>query len=423
MNYTIFETFVGAGGSHLGFKANGFISKYVNDFSVECIKTLLYNNPDIIETAYVDNTSIIDVDFESIAQKTSLKPKELDVLFGGIVCKGFSLAGERSPNDERNYFYHKQLEFVEKFLPKISIIENVPGIVNAKVLHESTPIELRNEVDRVWQELENSKGRKADFRKKSLDSNDLDNISIILRKRKEQIVKIIDENGYLVSVIDDILIRYDQLGYDVYMERLNSSAYGAATRRERIIIVAVRKDLNIKYTFPKPTHVDEYLLKKYPNLYNSKEKYLKTVTVMEAIKDLKIDPNDLDSLPMRHNQKTVERFMYVGQGQNMASLNESLPNELKISRFYSRGNTMRLREDTPSPTLVPGHSNFPIHPNEHRSITVREAACITGFPKDYKFFGNHTKRCEQVGNAVTPPLSEAIARSVKKVLDDYYFGN
>ena len=95
---------------------------------------------------------------------------------------------------------------------------------------------------------------------------------------------------------------------------------------------------------------------------------------------------------------------------------ENVPDSLKISKFYSRGNTMRLKFDGLAPTLVPGHSNFPIHPVEHRSITVREAATITGFPLNYKFFGSHSKRCEQVGNAVPPPLSYAIAKSVKDFL-------
>ena len=112
--YTIFETFVGAGGSHLGFKNNGFISKYVNDIDNNCLKTLLYNNPDIKKTAYVDNSDIMDIDENTILDKIKMKPKELDVMFGGIVCKGFSLAGERSPNDPRNYFYRKQLKLVEK---------------------------------------------------------------------------------------------------------------------------------------------------------------------------------------------------------------------------------------------------------------------------------------------------------------------
>lgn len=45
---------------------------------------------------------------------------------------------------------------------------------------------------------------------------------------------------------------------------------------------------------------------------------------------------------------------------------------------------------------------------------------ITGFPPKYKFIGSHSKRCEEVGNAVPPPLSTAIAKNVKKLLDKYY---
>ena len=123
---------------------------------------------------------------------------------------------------------------------------------------------------------------------------------------------------------------------------------------------------------------------------------------------------------MNHSPKTVERFKYIPEGDNIANHMDTVPSELKISRFYSRGNTMRLNGNDASPTLVPGHSNFPVHPREHRSITVREAATITGFPINYKFIGSHSKRCESVGNAVPPALSEAIAKEVKKVLDQYY---
>ena len=61
-----------------------------------------------------------------------------------------------------------------------------------------------------------------------------------------------------------------------------------------------------------------------------------------------------------------------------------------------------------------------MHPKEHRSITVREAAAITGFPNDYKFFGTHSKRCEHVGNAVPPKLAQAIAIECNKTLNRYY---
>ena len=135
MKFTIFETFVGAGGSHLGFKNNGFKSIFVNDIEQNCIDTLLFNNPEIKDTALVRVEDMTKLDAKEILQKTKMKPKEVDVMFGGIVCKGFSLAGERSPNDRRNTFYRYQLDLVSKIKPKISVIENVPAIINSSFPH------------------------------------------------------------------------------------------------------------------------------------------------------------------------------------------------------------------------------------------------------------------------------------------------
>lgn len=421
MKYTIYETFVGAGGSHIGFKRNGFVSKYVNDFCHEAIQTLLNNNPEIEKTAIVDETSIVDINPEEIMRKTKMKKGELDVLFGGIVCKGFSLAGERSPNDERNYFYHKQLEMVDVVRPKISIIENVPGIQTAEVLSPKAPKEIAEEIDTVWQDLENYKGMKAELRKKNGITKEFEEYGVQLRKNKEKILKKLKKNGYLISVMDDIIQRYEEMGYSVIKKVLNSACYGAATKRERVIIVAVRNDIGIEYEYPEAEYEDENLRKKYPYLYVEGHTYKPVRTVNDALSSIDYANNDdIDNIPMNHGEKTVRRFKYIPEGDNIANHIDELPDDLKISRFYSRGNTMRLAGNEPSPTLVPGHSNFPIHPREHRSITVREAASITGFPNDYAFVGSHSKRCEEVGNAVPPPLSTAIARKAKELLDKYY---
>ena len=404
--YTIFETFVGAGGSHLGFKNNGFISKYVNDIDENCLKTLLFNNPDIEKTAYVDNSDIMDIDEHSILDKIKMKPKELDAMFGGIVCKGFSLAGERSPNDPRNYFYRKQLKLVEKIKPKVSIIENVPGILTAKVLCYDVPNKVKKEVDNLWKQLENYKGQKANYRKTNSISKEFENLGNDLRKQKADMIKRLEDEKYLISVFEDIKKIYDNIGYKVYCKVLNSAWYGSSTKRDRTIIVAVRNDIKIPFEYP----VQEYGI-------NGK----KFKTVNDALKLINYeDKEDLDNIPMSHNEKTVERFKYIPEGDSIANHIDELPEELKISKFYSRGSTMRLNGKQPSPTLVPGHSNFPVHPKFDRCITVREAACITGFPTNYKFFGSHSKRCEQVGNAVPPHLSTAIARQVKDLLDKYY---
>lgn len=367
----------------------------------------------------LDNTSIIDINPSLLREKLNLEQGELDVLFGGVVCKGFSLAGEKSPSDERNYFYHKQLELVEEFRPKISIIENVIGILSAKVLSKSTPDSVKERVDVLWKELENYKGKKAKLRKSDELTQEVLDEGDVLRKSKEQTLKTLEAEGYLVSVMDDIVERYNELGYDVEYRILNSAWYGAATKRERVIIVATKKDLNLEFEFPKPTHMDESLMKKdFPIEYLNLNK---PVTVNDALATIDYtNEEDIDNVPMSHAAKTVERFKYIPEGESIAKHIDKLPEELKISKFYSRGSTMRLAGDKPSPTLVPGHSNFPVHPKEHRSITVREAAAITGFPNNYKFFGTHSKRCEHVGNAVPPLLAQAIAKECNKTLDKFY---
>lgn len=422
--YTIFETFVGVGGSHIGFKRNGFKSLYVNDFCHEAIESLLINNPEIKKTAYVDERSILDIDPTELLDMVHINKGELDVLFGGIVCKGFSLAGERSPSDERNYFYHKQLEFVSALKPKISIIENVPGIVAGEVLSPKTPKDIVDQVNLVWKQLEVYKGNKANLRKIGKITPEVEKEGVELRKKKFDLMSFIKKNGYLIPVYDDIMNSYKELNYKVYAHLVNSACYGAATKRERIIIVAIRNDINIPFVFPRATHGNDTLIKKYPYLYDENTKVLPLKTVNDALNEIDYSNKlDNDNIPMNHSQKTIERFKYIPEGDNIAAHMDIVPEELKISKFYSRGNTMRLDRNSPSPTLVPGHSNFPIHPFENRSITVREAATITGFPVNYKFVGSHTKRCEEVGNAVPPPLSTAIAKAVKDVLNKYYEKN
>jgi site-specific DNA-cytosine methylase/uncharacterized C2H2 Zn-finger protein len=132
-DFTIVETFVGAGGSHLGFKHNGFKPIFVNDNWKESLDTLKLNNPELGEKQVVleDITEIVKRD---LCAEYSVKQGDLSVLIGGVVCKGFSLAGVRNPYDERNYLYISQLKLVEQFRPKISIIENVPGMKNMKIL-------------------------------------------------------------------------------------------------------------------------------------------------------------------------------------------------------------------------------------------------------------------------------------------------
>lgn len=220
--YTIFETFVGAGGSHLGFKNKGFVAKYVNDIDANFLKTLLYNNKEL-KKIYVDNRDILIVDPKEILEKVKMEVGELDVLLGGIVCKGFSMAGEKSPNDTRNFFFLKQLELVKVIQPKISIIENVPAILGAEIISDKTPQEIRERVDKVWQDLEDFKGKKAKLRKEDKITIELTREGKSLRKEKNKLLELLKKNNYLESIFDLIKERYQALGYKVYHQILNSA--------------------------------------------------------------------------------------------------------------------------------------------------------------------------------------------------------
>ncbi|WP_086282474.1 DNA cytosine methyltransferase [Campylobacter devanensis] len=416
MSFNICEFFVGAGGSHLGFMQNEFETVYVNDFDENALKTLTYNNKELLKNSIIDNTDITKIEPKKLKDKIN---KSIDVCFGGIVCKGFSLAGERSPNDARNHFYKYYLDIVAMLRPKISIIENVKGMLTAKILPKNCPENILNQVDILWQELENYKGKKAKLRKDDNITTEFENYGKELKKKKANLLKEISK--YQIGVIDEIVKIYNELGYKVEYKILNSAWYGSATKRERLIIVAVRDDLKGKFNFPLPIFSNGEINTKMDfetDLLNKIE-FKQPNLIGDVLAKIDYsDLNDEDNKPMQHSLKTVERFRYIKPGSNIAECVDDLPKHLQISKFYSRGNTMRLSFDSLAPTLVPGHSNFPLHPKYDRSITVREAATITGFPIDYKFFGSHSKRCEQVGNAVPPPLANAIAKEVKKLLID-----
>ena len=189
-SFTIVETFVGAGGSHLGFKNNNFNVVFVNDNWKESLDTLKLNNPEL------KDKQVICDDITTIAQKDllseyNMKAGDLSVLIGGVVCKGFSLAGVRNPYDERNYLYISQLKLVEQFRPVISIIENVPGMKNMKILTKKNfaPVskklytdfdesieKLCEEIDSVIVNHKNNRGQIMYYRYKSEYPNDINDI-------------------------------------------------------------------------------------------------------------------------------------------------------------------------------------------------------------------------------------------------------
>lgn len=92
---------------------------------------------------------------------------------------------------------------------------------------------------------------------------------------------------------------------------------------------------------------------------------------------------------MRHSDDVIRRIASFERGKEPIS--------------YRRLDAAEAR------TIIAGHRALPVHPTEHRTISVREAALVQGFPLDYFFCGPRAEQPLQVANAVPPPLAAAVA--------------
>lgn len=182
---------------------------------------------------------------------------------------------------------------------------------------------------------------------------------------------------------------------------LVAADFGVPQNRRRLFFFARRKDLGPAPTMPKPTH----------SLHADSE--LPRTPRLDAVLrgDLEIpagtlaEPLFLDDGSMIPNASTM-----VHSGAVIAKIAAIEPGKGPISY-------RRLEADT-ARTLVAGHRALPVHPWLDRTISVREAARIQGFPDSYVFCGPRANQPLQVANAVPPPVARAVAAHLRDFVDD-----
>lgn len=353
MSYKVIDLFSGAGGLSKGFLDAGYDIKLGIDFDDKALLTFSKNHGDTevlkLDLFDLNNVNIIKEKFEE-------KNDKLDVLVGGPPCQGFSLAGKREENDERNKLYTAMFETAKKLLPRAVVIENVPGMLT---LYDG--------------------------------------------KVKERIFK-----------------DFEELGYSMNVEILYAPDYGIPQIRKRAFFVGLlnsNKQFQFPESILKK---EEYItceeaigdLPELDGIYGDEvQEYVKKAET-DYQRDMRNGMTKIyNHIGTIHSEKTIKMIKLVPEGKNY----KSLPKEYQGLYKYNEALT-RYHSKKPSLTINTGHRSH-FHYKYNRIPTVRESARLQSFPDDFIFYGNKSEQYKQVGNAVPPKLGYAIAKKLKKYLD------
>lgn len=201
----------------------------------------------------------------------------------------------------------------------------------------------------------------------------------------------------------------NELGYHVYEPNvLKAIHYKVPQKRERLIIVGVKKEYANKVT------------------YNYPEPYEKIYTLRDALKKGELYNCDVPrSFGQAYPQRKKEILDLVPPGGYWRDLPIDLQKEYMQKSFYlgggKTGMARRISWDEPSLTLTcaPAQKQTErCHPEETRPFQVREYARIQTFPDNWIFEGSQTQQYKQIGNAVPVNLAKEIGVSIVKLLND-----
>ncbi|MCR4314519.1 MAG: DNA cytosine methyltransferase [Candidatus Uhrbacteria bacterium] len=361
------ELFAGAGGMSLGFESEGFDVRVASDWDKDCAETHRYNQPD---TKFLCG-SIEELDHKAFQKVGRIIAGELDVMAGGPPCQGFSInAPKRNIGDPRNKLFKHYVRLVDRLRPRFIVLENVPGMLS----------------------LEHGK------------------------------------------VAQQIVTSFNEIGYKMDFKVLFAPDFGVPQERRRVIFLGNRIGADI--SFPKPTH--------FPSGALMSPRY---VTVAEAIGDLPTPSDEDESLQypkklrvsgyakeLREGadvvynhclgilgKRNLERIKHIPPGGSWRDIPfELLPEGMKRAKRSDHTKRYgRLHPEGLASTILTKcdpHWGAYIHPDQDRTLSVREAARFQGFPDRYRFLGSKASQYSQVGNAVPVPLASAVARAIIQYL-------
>ena len=313
------------------------------------------------ENAFKENSETVFVsEWDSYAQKTYLAnfpepntiagditkidEKEIppfDICLAGFPCQAFSMAGQRKGFDDnykgicRGTLFLDVARICEYHKPKVIFCENVKGLV-------------------------------------------------------------IHDKGRTFKIIKST---FEQLGYNVFSQILNSKDFGVPQNRERIYIVAFRKDLGIEsFSFPGATDSSKRIRDIIEEKPVSAKYYLSTTYIQTLI---------------RHKAK--HEALGHGFGYEIRSLDGTAGAIVCGGMGRERNLIIDKRQKDLTPVT---HIKGTVNTDGIRKMTPREWARLQGFPDSFKLILADTHLYKQFGNSVTVPVIQAIAQKIKEALNE-----
>ncbi|MDO5676801.1 MAG: DNA cytosine methyltransferase [Propionibacteriaceae bacterium] len=282
-----------------------------------------------------------------------------DLIIGGPPCQGFSALGKKDVHDKRNQLWKYYADTILKAQPQFFVLENVPRFLTSPQFNQ-------------FEELCLPGGNLRD--------------------------------------------------YTFQARILNAAEYGTAQLRKRVILIGHHRDL------PFPGFPEVAGTFQDPSDWKTVRSALRNLPPEVQVQNLPdrthqfgggvlAGPYRSDELHItRHYEEiSLERFSYIGEGENRFKLPEHLKAPCWRKHTSGSADVMgRLWWDRPSVTIrteffKPEKGRY-LHPSEPRAITHHEAARLQGFRDTYRWVGSKTSIARQIGNAVPVPLGQAIGQ-------------
>ena len=315
----IASLFCGCGGTDVGLKGGfEFLGKYYDEHDIE----IVYANDIDKNACEIFSANFgLEPDDRDIRLIPSEEIPEFDILTGGFPCQSFSIIAQNPKRlgvkDDRGKLFFEMCRVLKERQPKCFIAENVKGILSA------------------------NKG-----------------------------------NAFPL-----IIKEFEDSGYNVFYKLLNSADFGVPQKRERVIIVGFRKDLNVDFEFPE-------------GVISSEEDYIPLSRVIENVVPEKYTFSERAVQGMLRRRETMNK----GRAQDITKPCNTVGAHLA-----------KVSLNSTDPVLYEN--------GKYRRFTPREVARIQSFPEEFVLIGSETSQYRALGNAIPPVMMWYVAREVVKALE------